>query len=165
VFQVDNERHWVSFHLKTSRFISSIFSFIHSFIYHWLYSPLFGPGLSFSFVILHIRVGLLIRVIIPSLGLYLHIRQHKHRINAHTDIHALSGIRTHDHSVRASEDSSCLRPRGHRDLQQYILTNFIVNKGKVVIVQNLVLSHGEMWWTGVTAPLVFILQTIRDVCS
>jgi hypothetical protein len=32
--------------------------------------------------------------------------------HTHTDIHALSGIRTHDPSVRASEDSSCLRPRG-----------------------------------------------------
>jgi hypothetical protein len=31
------------------------------------------------------------------------------------NIHALSGIRTHDPSVRASEDSSCLRPRGYRD--------------------------------------------------
>jgi hypothetical protein len=39
--------------------------------------------------------------------------QHKHRINA--DIHAHSGIRTHDPSVRAEEDISCLRPRGHRD--------------------------------------------------
>jgi hypothetical protein len=29
------------------------------------------------------------------------------------DIHALSGIRTHDSSARASEDSSCLRERGH----------------------------------------------------
>jgi hypothetical protein len=38
-----------------------------------------------------------------------------HRINAYTDIHALSGIRIHDPTVRASEDSSCLRPRGHRD--------------------------------------------------
>jgi hypothetical protein len=33
----------------------------------------------------------------------------------HTDIQALSGIRTHDPSVRASEDSSCLRRRGHCD--------------------------------------------------
>jgi hypothetical protein len=38
------------------------------------------------------------------------------RINAHnTDIRALSGIRTYDPSVRASEDSSCLRPCGHCD--------------------------------------------------
>jgi hypothetical protein len=31
----------------------------------------------------------------------------------HTDIHASSGIRTHDASVRAGEGGSCLRPRGH----------------------------------------------------
>jgi hypothetical protein len=35
--------------------------------------------------------------------------RHKHRINA--NIHALSGIRTHDPSVRVGEDISCLRPR------------------------------------------------------
>jgi hypothetical protein len=41
----------------------------------------------------------------PSQGLYLHAEQHKHGINAHnTDIHALSGIRTHDPSIRASEN-------------------------------------------------------------
>jgi hypothetical protein len=35
------------------------------------------------------------------------------------NIHARTGIRTHDHSVRASEDSSCLRPVGYpgRQLQ------------------------------------------------
>jgi hypothetical protein len=38
--------------------------------------------------------------------------QHKLRINAHnTDVHGLSEIRTHDPSFRASEGSSCLRPR------------------------------------------------------
>jgi hypothetical protein len=34
-----------------------------------------------------------------------------------TDIHALSRIRTHNPSVRASEHSSCGRPRGHCDRQ------------------------------------------------
>jgi hypothetical protein len=33
----------------------------------------------------------------------------------HIDIHALGGIRTHDPSFRASEYSSCLRPRDHSD--------------------------------------------------
>jgi hypothetical protein len=33
----------------------------------------------------------------------------------HTDIDALSGIRTHDPSVRASEGSSCFRLRGYCD--------------------------------------------------
>jgi hypothetical protein len=32
---------------------------------------------------------------------------------SHTDIHTLSGIRTHDSSVRAGEDSSCRRHRSH----------------------------------------------------
>jgi hypothetical protein len=36
------------------------------------------------------------------------------------DIHALSGIRTHDPSVRASEGSSSLRPRGHPDRPFYL---------------------------------------------
>jgi hypothetical protein len=38
--------------------------------------------------------------------------QNKH---THTDKYALSGIRTHDPSVRASDDNSCLRPRGNCD--------------------------------------------------
>jgi hypothetical protein len=33
----------------------------------------------------------------------------------HTRIHGLSGIQTHDPSVRTNEDSSCLRQRGHCD--------------------------------------------------
>jgi hypothetical protein len=40
-----------------------------------------------------------------------------HKINANIDIHASSWIRTHDPSVRVSEDSSCLTPRGHSDRQ------------------------------------------------
>jgi hypothetical protein len=35
--------------------------------------------------------------------------------NKRTDIHASRGIRTHYPSVRAGEDGSCLRPRGHCD--------------------------------------------------
>jgi hypothetical protein len=61
-------------------------------------------------------VGLLGRVISPSQGRYRHTGQHKHRINAYTpNIHALSGIRIHEPSVRASEDSWCLRPRSYCD--------------------------------------------------
>jgi hypothetical protein len=61
-------------------------------------------------------VGLLGHGISPLQGLYLHTEQHKHRINAHnTDIHDLSGIRTHDLRVRPSDDSPCLTPRGHSD--------------------------------------------------
>jgi hypothetical protein len=84
------------------------------FIHQWLYKPFLGPGLFFSFIIFFTQtVGLLERVISPSQDRYLYTGQHKHRINAHTDIHTLSGIRTHDPSVRRSENSSCLRPRSH----------------------------------------------------
>jgi hypothetical protein len=44
-------------------------------------------------------VRLLGRRINPWQGHYLHTGQQKHRINAHTDTHALSEIRTHDPSV------------------------------------------------------------------
>ncbi|PNF33698.1 hypothetical protein B7P43_G11420 [Cryptotermes secundus] len=45
------------------------------------------------------------------------VHKHKKRThtNTHANIHASSGIRTHDPSVRMGEDSSYLRPRGHRD--------------------------------------------------
>jgi hypothetical protein len=60
-------------------------------------------------------VELLELVISPSQGRYLHTGQHKHWINRiHTpNIHALSEIRTHDPSVRASEESSCLTVPTH----------------------------------------------------
>jgi hypothetical protein len=38
------------------------------------------------------------------------------------NIHALSGIRTHDPSVRENEDSSCLRPHGHCDQRSHTPT-------------------------------------------
>jgi hypothetical protein len=87
--------------------------FVHSLMHELLYSPLLGPRLFFSFIIFFTQtVGLLELVISPSQGSYLYAGQHKHRINAHRDINALSGIRTHDLRVRAREDSSCPRPRG-----------------------------------------------------
>jgi hypothetical protein len=86
--------------------------------FQWLFQPIQGPGLLFSSVINFPR--LLGRVISPSHGVYLNTGQHRHRISAYThthtpNIHASSGIRTHDPSVRANEDSSCLRPRGYCD--------------------------------------------------
>jgi hypothetical protein len=87
-----------------------------SFIHQCLYSSLLSPGHFFSFVILFAqKVGLFGRGISQSQGRYLHTEQQKHRINAHTDTHALSGIPTHDPSVRENEDSPCLRPSGHCD--------------------------------------------------
>jgi hypothetical protein len=70
----------------------------------------YGVEMLFNLWIYTQSVGL------PSQGCYLHTEQHKHRISAHnTDIHALSGIRTYDPSVRATEDSLCLRKHSHCD--------------------------------------------------
>jgi hypothetical protein len=82
-----------------------------------LYSPYLGLSLFFSFVIFYTQtVGLLGPVISPSQDLCLHTEQQNHRINLHNiHIHASSRIRTHDTSVRASKDGSCLRPRGRCD--------------------------------------------------
>jgi hypothetical protein len=78
--------------------------------FYWLYSPC-GPWPLFSFLIYSQSVGLVARPL-P-----------KHRTaqtqNKHIyipNIHALSGIRIHDHRVRASEEgSSCVRPLAYRD--------------------------------------------------
>jgi hypothetical protein len=64
----------------------------------------------FSFLIVGQSVGLLERGISPSQGRYLY----KHRINA--DRHrCLEWDSNHDPSVRADDDSSCPRTRGHCD--------------------------------------------------
>jgi hypothetical protein len=76
--------------------------------------PFVGPWPLLQFRNLFYTDGRLLGwVIRPSQGRYLHTGQHRHRTTTHTDIHALGGIRTHDPSVRASEDNSCLIPRGH----------------------------------------------------
>jgi hypothetical protein len=69
-------------------------------------------------------VGLFGRGINPSQGHYLH-RTAQHR-KTRTHIHASSGFRTQDPSVRAVEDRTCLRPRGHCDRQVYIKIVFIL---------------------------------------
>jgi hypothetical protein len=68
-------------------------------------------------------------------------------INTHTDIHALSWIRNSDPSFRASEDSSCLRPRGHRDRQLRQFTSIFTNHNTVPLKE----AH-----TQYTAPMVVL---------
>jgi hypothetical protein len=86
----------------------------------WLYSLLLYLGRFFSFSILY-TVGVTpltwdqpVARLLPT---------HRTRThNKHTNIHALSGIRTHDPSVRASEDSSCVGLRCHCDRQAKLLS-------------------------------------------
>jgi hypothetical protein len=93
-------------------------NYLSIYLYFYLsvcLQPLWTLAAFFNFLIYTQSVGLLGRVMNPSQGRYLHTEQHKNRINAQTDIHASSGIRTHDPSVRAGEDGSCSRPCGHCD--------------------------------------------------
>jgi hypothetical protein len=102
------------------------------FFLQWLFQLIQGPGLLFSSVIIFTQTtGLLGREISPSQGLYLNTGQHKQNKHIHApNIHALGGIRTHDPSIRASENHSCLRPRGycdrHRDILPYIIIIIII---------------------------------------
>jgi hypothetical protein len=78
----------------------------------WSFLPFWSIGVISQFLDHLQTVRLLRRAISSSQGLYLYTGQHKHRkTHTHTpNIHALSGIRTHDPGFRASEDSTCLRP-------------------------------------------------------
>jgi hypothetical protein len=49
----------------------------------------------------------------------------RHFVPPQIPIHALSGIRIHDSSVRASEVISCLRPHGHCDRPLYCTVQLI----------------------------------------
>jgi hypothetical protein len=91
----------------------------YSLIHQWLYSILLGTGLLFSFVIFFYADGRTPWTSDQTIARPLP----KNRINAHTNIHALSGIRTRDPSVRANKDSSFLRTRGHCDCHLFSCSN------------------------------------------
>jgi hypothetical protein len=56
---------------------------------------------------------------LPTHKTHKYTRAHTH---THTpNIHARSEIRTHDHSIRDSEHSSCFRPLGYRDRRSFII--------------------------------------------
>jgi hypothetical protein len=82
-------------------------SFIHSSM---ALQPFDGPWPLLRFCNLFTQTAGLGRRTSPSQGRYLHTGQHPH-----TDIHALSGIRTNEPTIRANECSSCLRPCCHYD--------------------------------------------------
>jgi hypothetical protein len=87
----------------------------------WIIGHPWNALFHFSFLILGQSVGHLGRGISPSQG-----RLPTQTQNKRVDIHSFSGIRTHDPSARAGEDSSCLRPRGHCDRRAYSYTRLIL---------------------------------------
>jgi hypothetical protein len=79
--------------------------------YLWLWSPLLDLGHFFSSLILY-TVGRTPWTGDQSVARALPAHRTTQTETKRIDIDPLSGIRTHDPSVRANEDSSCLRPHG-----------------------------------------------------
>jgi hypothetical protein len=79
----------------------------------WTIGHPWKASFHFSFLILRQFVGLLGRGISTSPGRYLHRTTQTEW--TYTNIHASSGIRIHNLSVRADEDSWCPRPLGYCD--------------------------------------------------
>jgi hypothetical protein len=78
--------------------------------------PPWNSPFHLGFLDLRHSVGLLLRVISLSQGLYLYNKHRKtHTYTQTVNIRTLSGIRTHDPGFRASEDSTRLRLLGYRD--------------------------------------------------
>jgi hypothetical protein len=89
------------------------------FFFHWLYSPL-GPWPLLFQIHDHFTDGRTpwtgdqpVARPLPKHRTTQTQNKHIHTLN----IHALCGIRTHDPGFRASEDSTCLRSLGYRDLR------------------------------------------------
>jgi hypothetical protein len=59
-----------------------------------------------------------------------YIGQHEHGINKNR--HSLSGIRTHDPSVRVGDDISCLRLRGNCDMRLGISVDIIQYRVRIL---------------------------------
>jgi hypothetical protein len=80
---------------------------------------------------------------------------HTHRINAYRNTHALSGIRTHDLSIRASKDSSWFRLRSHCDRFCVCIGSYVLKKQRAdEVVLPLVPRLGQYGqWTSETVQL------------
>jgi hypothetical protein len=92
------------------------------FFFHWFFQPIRGPGLLFSSVIIFTDGRTPWTSDQPvARPLSKHRTTQTQNKSMHIlNIHALSGIRTHDPSVRG-EDSSCLRQLGYGDWRLFSL--------------------------------------------
>jgi hypothetical protein len=116
--------------------------YFHSFIHSCPYSPFVGPSTLLQFRHRFYTDGRTpwmsdqpVSRLLPT------HRQHKHGVNAHTDINALTGIRTHYHNVRASEDSSCCTYRGYCDRQ---LTTMVRSNMEVCVYSSTYSQSGNL---------------------
>jgi hypothetical protein len=97
----------------------SLFSSIHSAM---VLQPFFGPWPLLQFRNLFSTDDRTPWTSDQLVGRPLPIHTIRQTQNKRTDIHALSGIRTHDPSIGVSKDSSCLRQRGNCDRRYSLFT-------------------------------------------
>jgi hypothetical protein len=114
-------------------YYSFIYSFIHSFI-NGCTALCWALASSYSFVIFFTQsIGLLGRRISPSQGRYLHTGQHKHRRNAHTNIHATSGHIYYFSSFSSSMALTALRrPWPLLQFRNHFFTQTVGLLGRVI---------------------------------
>jgi hypothetical protein len=113
---------WVSWFREINVFLCPLSTYLSTYLPTCL--PIFLPIYLPIYPSIHLSMGVqsfcwtlfqfLGRGISLSQGRYLRTGQ------THAEIHALSRIRTHDPSVRVSEDTSCLRESGHCDLASFL---------------------------------------------
>jgi hypothetical protein len=76
------------------------------------------------------------------------------------NIHALSGIRTHDPGFRASKDSVCLRPFGYRDRQCDWYRSQINKNCDIEVLVEVIMAIDFFWdWPPVVSIFMVILET------
>jgi hypothetical protein len=102
------------------------------FFFQWLYSPFLGPGLIFQCLNLFYTDCRTPWTSDQPVARPLPIHRTTQTQNKRTHKHpCLSMIRTYDPGVRASEDSSCLRPLGYRDRLCKVY-RLVIIKGDVI---------------------------------
>jgi hypothetical protein len=109
---------------------SSKLMYYYYYYYYYYSTDLLELGRIFSFLILYTVGRVLRRGISPCQSYYLHTGQHKRGMNTHRH-DTSSGIRTHNPSVWAGEDSSRLRPRSHCDMLELMYYHNICSRGWV----------------------------------
>jgi hypothetical protein len=114
-----------------------------SVFFQWLFQPIRGPGLLFSSLIIFIDSRTPWTSDQPvARPLPKHRATQSQNKRIHTpNVHALSRIRTHDPSVRASEDSSWLRPRGYSDRHSFRIGKEIFWPDKWLYLIEILLSE------------------------
>jgi hypothetical protein len=123
-----------------------------SFIHQCLYNLLLGPCLFFSFVIIFTQTS--DQPVARPLPKHRTTRTRSKRTQ--TSMPRV-GFEIHDPSVRANEDSSCLRRRGHCDRHRMRYLLIILDKIRVEVLNEAnCTKHNEIYVSSTSVHCVYI---------